>query len=162
MLERRILPSRTPAHRQGGILSVGNRSVLCPSLHSQVFHAINYSVFGIKLPGAGLPLKKGVPIRDRCVMNAWEVKCLGGGRAASQENALSPAVGSDTESFPRAREGFFRLVSSTLRCLGITPPPPSQKVTDSQLSTLFGSHVKLFSCYFIWQKPSQSLNSGRS
>lgn len=123
MLERRILPSRTPAHWRGGILSVGNRSVLCPSLHSQVFRAINYSVFGIKLPGAGLPLKKGVPIRDRCVMNAWEVKCLGGARAASQENALSPAVGSDTESFPRAQEGFFRLVSSTLRCLGFTHPP---------------------------------------
>lgn len=38
----------------------------------------------------------------------------------------------------------------------------SQKVTDSQLSTRFGSHLKLFSCYSIGQKPSESLNSGRS
>lgn len=36
-------------------------------------------------------------------LSAWEAA------RASQENALSPAVGSDTESFPRAQEGFFRL-----------------------------------------------------
>lgn len=156
MLERRLLPSQTPAHQRRGILSVGNYTALCPSLHSQVFSAINYGVFRIKLPGAGLPLKKRVPIRDKCVMNNslklsnWEIKCLGGDLSCFTGKCPLTCCGIRHRIFPRSTRGIpsTHFLPATLQCLGITPPPLTEGYRQStQYTFWFPNEIILLLIY---------------